>query len=115
MPGFNGTGPQGMGPRTGGGRGFCTPGTANNYNTGTYFGIGRGGAPWGGGRGRGGYGHGHGPARFYAPYGAYVPDAGLGARQEVVLLKNQAAAMAQELDQIRRRIDDLSAQKTQTE
>ncbi|MBN2106583.1 MAG: DUF5320 domain-containing protein, partial [Deltaproteobacteria bacterium] len=23
MPGFNGTGPMGMGPRTGGGRGFC--------------------------------------------------------------------------------------------
>ncbi|MFC1909873.1 DUF5320 domain-containing protein [Chloroflexota bacterium] len=23
MPGFNGTGPRGMGPMTGGGRGFC--------------------------------------------------------------------------------------------
>ena len=25
MPGFDGTGPRGMGPRTGGGRGFCHP------------------------------------------------------------------------------------------
>ncbi len=25
MPGFNGTGPMGMGPMTGGGRGFCNP------------------------------------------------------------------------------------------
>ena len=26
MPGFNGTGPRGMGPMTGGGRGFCSSG-----------------------------------------------------------------------------------------
>jgi hypothetical protein len=26
MPGFDGTGPGGMGPMTGGGRGFCSPG-----------------------------------------------------------------------------------------
>jgi len=25
MPGFDGTGPNGMGPMTGGGRGFCSP------------------------------------------------------------------------------------------
>ena len=25
MPGFDGTGPMGMGPMTGGGRGFCSP------------------------------------------------------------------------------------------
>ena len=28
MPGFDGTGPQGMGPKAGGGRGFCSPGTS---------------------------------------------------------------------------------------
>ena len=28
MPGFDGTGPRGMGPMTGGGRGFCNPYTA---------------------------------------------------------------------------------------
>jgi hypothetical protein len=73
MPGFDGTGPMGMGPMTGGGRGFCAmPYTGYspygygmrlpNYTAfGTYsgypffgrpFGVGRGGLPWGGGRGR---------------------------------------------------------------
>ena len=32
MPGFDGTGPRGMGPITGGGRGFCsTPGGSYGY------------------------------------------------------------------------------------
>jgi len=30
MPGFDGTGPRGMGPMTGGGRGFCTSGRRYN-------------------------------------------------------------------------------------
>ncbi|ODS40261.1 MAG: hypothetical protein A7315_09130 [Candidatus Altiarchaeales archaeon WOR_SM1_79] len=28
MPGFDGTGPRGLGPLTGGGRGFCSPGVS---------------------------------------------------------------------------------------
>ena len=47
MPGFDGTGPRGMGPMTGGGRGFCAnPGGAGRPLVGgrTFFG-------WGGGRG----------------------------------------------------------------
>jgi hypothetical protein len=75
MPGFDGTGPRGMGPMTGGGRGFCAVPyrgyEAYGYGfqapeyppTGMYpffgrptygpiFGAGRGGLPWGGGRGR---------------------------------------------------------------
>ncbi|MDI7260986.1 MAG: DUF5320 domain-containing protein [Thermodesulfobacteriota bacterium] len=75
MPGFDGTGPMGQGPMTGGGRGFCampyrgygaygygmrTPyyppyGGSPFYGRpfyGPVFGAGRGGLPWGGGRGR---------------------------------------------------------------
>jgi hypothetical protein len=76
MPGFDGTGPRGMGPMTGGGRGFCarslgTYGPAYCYGmgyvpfpghgsyprfrpqlAGPMFGLGRGGMPYGGGRGR---------------------------------------------------------------
>ena len=68
MPGFDGTGPKGQGPRTGGGRGFCSTGIGATpqsgygfphwgYRTQGYpyasgFGVGRGGSPRGGGRGR---------------------------------------------------------------
>ena len=71
MPGFDGTGPRGQGPRTGGRRGVCSPGTGAapyggnycggfphwDYRTQGYpyssgFGVGRGGSPRGGGRGR---------------------------------------------------------------
>jgi hypothetical protein len=70
MPGFDGTGPMGRGPMTGGGRGFCAmpyrgygpyaygmkapyyPPSSMNPFCGPAFGVGRGGLPWGGGRGR---------------------------------------------------------------
>lgn len=87
MPGFDRTGPRGMGPMTGGGRGFCampygayrrsgydlqgpyypTPGTYPSYDRpfyGPIFGTGRGGLPWGGGRGRV-YGGGRGFRRWW--------------------------------------------------
>lgn len=70
MPGFDGTGPLGQGPMTGGARGFCAM-PYRGYRPYTYamrtpcylpprispfygpvFGVGRGGLPWGGGRGR---------------------------------------------------------------
>jgi len=69
MPGFDGTGPRGMGPMAGGGRGFCAMpnmgydpygyGLRPPYSPfnrrpfyGPVFGAGHGGFPWGGGRGR---------------------------------------------------------------
>ena len=116
MPGFDGTGPMGMGPRTGGGRGFCPPGTGTYYRPYGYGGwyagrgAGRGGIPWGGGRGRGWYG----PAAYWPPAAQpYAPFAGVSPDQEVEFLKNQAAAMEQEIDQIRGRIDELLKSKEQ--
>jgi hypothetical protein len=71
MPGFNGTGPRGMGPMTGGGRGFCNPyGFAYGMGFGYRPGFGR---PMGRGRG-GGFGRGmrypyaYGATRPYAPF-----------------------------------------------
>jgi len=116
MPGFDGSGPRGMGPRTGGGRGFCSPdaGIANTYRLGVYRGIGRGGVPWGGGRGRawgGGAGWGgYGPAPAYIA-GGYGSPAQPDPQQELGFLKNQAAAMEQDLDWIRQRIEELQAAK----
>ena len=84
MPGFDGTGPRGMGPMTGGGRGYCNPyASAYGLRTGYGFRPGYGasfGRPfWGGGgfgRGRGyraaGYavprGYGYGFRQPYVPY-----------------------------------------------
>ena len=116
MPGFDRTGPQGMGPRTGGGRGFCPPGTGPVYGyTEPVRGAGQGGIPWGGGRGRcwgGGRGRGWAGPYGYGVYGPYhAPDAG----QEMDALKNQAASMEQELERIRKRIDALSGKKEEAE
>ena len=119
MPGFNGTGPQGMGPMTGGGRGFCTPGAGTAYGVGDNMnrGAGRGGAPWGGGRGRAwGGGRGRSGQGFAeSGYGAYAPYAGGAPQQEVEFLKNQTVSLEQELAQIRSRLDALSSQAGPTE
>ncbi|MFA7072693.1 MAG: DUF5320 domain-containing protein, partial [Methanoculleus sp.] len=54
MPGFDGTGPSGRGPLTGGRRGRCVlPGTPAATEEGAapvLRGVGRGGIPWGCGR-----------------------------------------------------------------
>jgi hypothetical protein len=108
MPGFDGTGPMGMGARTGGGRGFCPPGAgqAYGYGAGAFRGSGRGGIPWGGGRGRAwGGGRGRGGFGPVAPaWGAadWSPD------QESAFLRNQTAFLEQELQRLRSRIDELA-------
>ncbi|MEA3514854.1 MAG: DUF5320 domain-containing protein [Nanoarchaeota archaeon] len=69
MPGYNRTGPEGRGPMTGRGAGYCASGSGQppTYQEGQeiVYGIGRGGVPrGGGGRGRGsGRGMGRGAGR----------------------------------------------------
>ncbi len=113
MPGFNGTGPMGMGPRTGGGRGFCAPGAGAGlgYGAGMYRGAGQGGIPWGGGRGRAwGGGRGRGWSGAYAPVQGAAPFfAPQDPRSEAEFLRNQSAAMEQELQRMRARIDELES------
>ena len=125
MPGFDGTGPRGMGPMTGGGRGFCSP--------------------WGQGRRRG-FGIGVVPHRMagrwaarwmpyqypyegpaYTGYPADIPQRGYGVgvaetmpgampftpqmsrEQELDFLKSQAEAIKEQLQQIESRVHDLEA------
>jgi len=86
MPGFDGTGPAGMGPMTGWGRGYCNTSPATYYGPAPMFGQaywvpghGRGfgrGARFGWGRGfrRGlgpGFGRGRGYGRGFGWSGAY--------------------------------------------
>ncbi|MFH1037231.1 MAG: DUF5320 domain-containing protein [PVC group bacterium] len=117
MPGFDGTGPMGIGSRTGGGFGFCPPGAVPVPDRGAYpyFGVGRGGYPRGGGRGRA-WGGGRGWSwRAYArpPYPAsgapyppapyYDPSSG----EELDFLRDQAKGLQEDLDSIRDRIGEL--------
>jgi len=101
MPGFNGTGPRGLGPMTGGGRGFCAiplPGSWPTY-------LGRGayppyGVPWG---------------MPYYEAGPTTPGAvpfapRMTREEELDFLKNQAQAMRGQLEQIEARVQKLGGE-----
>lgn len=117
MPGFDGTGPRGMGPMTGGGRGFCSPwGMGRTYGFARAYGLGRG---YGFGR-RYGFRMGMpyaGPVPYGyagAPMGA-VPEADpyapqMTREQELDFLRNQAEATKEELGQIETRIKELETE-----
>ncbi len=105
MPGFDGTGPRGMGPMTGGGRGFCSPrgiGAAlRGYGIPPVTGY---GYPYYGG--------------MEAPYPSYGVPAGavpsapqMTREQELEFLKNQANAIKSQLEQIEARTRELEVEK----
>lgn len=115
MPGFDGTGPMGLGPRTGGGFGFCAPGAGpapGGYAPGVVYGVGRGGIPWGGGRGRafgGGRGR-RGMGRFpymMPAYGVGVPYAQPAPADERAFLEGQLAYLENQLAAIKDRLEEL--------
>lgn len=119
MPGFDGTGPMGQGPRTGGGFGYCSPGSGPAAGTGWVGrGAGRGGAPWGGGRGRAwGGGRGWGWRAMMGGFGGYPvpnwgapPSTGWTPQQELEALQAQAKAMEEDLQSIRQRIAELGSE-----
>jgi hypothetical protein len=94
MPGFDSTGPMGMGPMTGGGRGFCRP--------------------WGIGATVRRYDYPRWVPYAYPHYGAY----GFGPlaprmtrEQELEFLKSEAQAMRNELKELETRIGQLSTEK----
>ena len=100
MPGFDGTGPRGLGPMTGGGRGFCAIPLSGSWPT--Y--LGRGAYPP------------YGVPRGMPYYGAWsttpsaVPPAPQMTREEELdFLKNQAQAMRGQLEQMEARIQQLGS------
>lgn len=118
MPGFDRTGPRGEGPMTGGGRGLC-----NSYGSGYgrpygFYGVGRGGMPWGGGRGRawgGGRGRGRGFGRagfggWDYPYANPVAP-GPSEDDEKRYLADQMSALEDELRAIKERLAELDKKK----
>ena len=110
MPGFDGTGPQGLGPMTGGGRGYCAvPLSGNNpmFPGKRFFGR-------GGGRGRRNWYYATGftgwqrasmgmPA-FGGTY-PYAPE--ITPKQETDVLKNEAEFLKKQLEDIQSRIETL--------
>ena len=108
MPGFDRTGPSGMGPMTGGGRGYCNPSQAA-YGPAPAWGrrLGRG-RGFGGGYGRG-FGGWYGPA-YNAPYGSPY---NMNPEDEVNMLKGEADAVKSELDAIQKRIEELESKSSE--
>jgi len=118
MPGFDGTGPMGQGPMTGGGRGDCAVPVPGGQVRGGGWGYGRGG------RGRGGYGRRNGyratgmPGWMRAQQGmqAYGPAGWQGAPgEELIALRDQAGVLKEQLAVVESRLQalegDLGAEK----
>ena len=107
MPGFDRTGPQGMGPMTGGARGMCNPSGTDRQ---TFYGYGRGMAFRRGGRG--------GFRRFRSPGwgfgGRVVPQGTKGyaysPSSELEMRKAEAESVRSDLEAINQRIAELEKQ-----
>ena len=112
MPGFDGTGPAGGGPITGGGRGYCNPGAS--------YGRGKSWSSRGGGFG---YGRGRGYRHMFWETGLprwarRRPDWSGPYREPyysqedlVGMLKEEAEALKDDLNAIERRMNELKAEK----
>ena len=124
MPSGDRTGPMGMGPMTGRGLGYCagypTPG---HMQPGPGLGMGMGrGRGFGRGRGRGCQGGFWGMPAYGYPQAAPPPNpayygtqpgypAAPAPEQEAAMLKQQAQNMDAALQEIRKRIEELEAEK----
>ena len=114
MPGFDGTGPMGAGPMTGGGRGYCvTPvGDVRSPFGGRSFGRGGRGRGWGRGFGRGfGFGWAGYPYAYGNSYAAFAYPDNFTPKQEADMLKAEAKAMQDEIDAINQRVKVLESAK----
>jgi len=119
MPFGDRTGPQGLGPRTGRGAGYCSgfgmPGSMNVTPGGAEFGFGRGG-------GSGSFGRGRGCRNWYratglpgwARAGHGYPDVpSFSAKDETALLRSQAEFLRKQLEEIQNRISTLEKAEPQ--
>ena len=111
MPGYDGTGPRGMGAMTGAGRGFCSPigGRAvRGVRSSLAPRFGRGGGygyyerGWGFGRGPVGYGGVSAPAFGDVP----SPETSMSAAEEREALRLQMRAIEDDLAQLRAQLGE---------
>ena len=107
MPAFNGTGPQGYGPKTGGGLGRC----AQDASQTPYYGVGRGGFPRGGGQGFAFGGRGGRrarPRRMWGETPVNTLASAVDPQQEQEWLRRQAESLQEQLRRIDARLAELS-------
>lgn len=108
MPGFDGTGPMGMGSMTGGARGLCNPRQVTQTGPAAVRGYG------------GGRGHGHRNMYYATGVPGWRRSSSVGFRgmpteapyageQELDFLKNQATALKAELDAIHARLQEVES------
>jgi hypothetical protein len=104
MPGLNKTGPRGIGPMTGGGRGLCNSLGANLVNRGNGFGF-SGSSPSLPyiGRGRGGL-----PRCWFPGLTGGTSASNITREQELEMLKNQSQTMKEQLEQLENRMKELA-------
>lgn len=96
MPRFDGTGPWGLGPMTGRGMGFCSPGRGR-YGLGYGPGFGRGWASQARGRGFGRYFW-----NFFPPYGCFPHDHGsFDEEAEKLFLEREKAILETQLENVK--------------
>ena len=117
MPRGDGTGPEGRGPRTGRGLGYCTGYDSPGFTRGTPLGRGYG---YGRGFGRGqGYGRGYGRGRrfgiWYAPANIVRPTYNsptnqLNKDEEIKMLKEEIENIEREKKELEKRLKELSSQ-----
>jgi len=102
MPGKDRTGPQGMGPMTGWGAGYCggQRGTGDFGSRGWQCGTGRGLQRGGGGRGRRNQYYATGQPGWRRSGWDFTPT----PEQEALALKNEAAALEDELKLVKQRL-----------
>lgn len=120
MPGFDGTGPKGQGPMTGGGRGYCAiPVSINRpmYPGRRFFGR-------GGGRGQRNWYHATGLTGWQRASLGYPAFAGglypidkvnLSGKEEMEMLKEQAKFLEERLQDIKQHISTLESQAPKEE
>ena len=120
MPGFDGTGPGGMGPRTGGGFGYCAP-VERPYGRPTGgWPYGRGRGPRGGrgfgGRGRGFGGRGWGwqaydqPEPYQGinrPYDKPFYEENITVQEEKTYLREELSYLENKMAEINKRLKEL--------
>jgi hypothetical protein len=108
MPGFNGTGPQGQGAMTGGGRGYCA---VNLTGKGTNPAAGQGFSRRGSGRGHRNCFYATGLPGWMREQKGLQAFGGFGRSvskdDELSALKDQAGYLKAELDAVQARVQDL--------